>query len=327
MAQKRIPHRDVSEIVSDMGGTIDRVGSDGQVDFYLDGIPAFAHMTDGSLRISFFIAWDPEPRRAKGFEMCMMAHGEAEIIHVDDGTALRFLVTVPIDAVPDDRGWAREVAAEARELHNDWDGIAQDQDMIALLTAAGLSRPPVGASLADGLRTFGPWHWGTRYVDPMQLYLFYPEVIAKDIVENGHFVAMSHAGHGMNSYGLNLVTGQGPLAVYVQHGYGGAMMQPISAQMDINATYARIATLFDATRSRRDEKCRWLLYLSDFRGAYGILDLESIQASDPVGSAEVDRKFGQLFLAMAEFESYDESGLFSKAAELLGDVAPYNAVD
>ena len=104
------------------------------------------------------------------------------------------------------------------------------------------------------------------------------------------------------------------------------MMRPIATQMDINATYTRIATLFDATRDRRDEPCRWLLYLSDFRGAYGILDLETIQTGASEVSAGVDLEFEQSFLAVAEFGRDEESQLFSKAAELLGDVAPYNDV-
>jgi hypothetical protein len=157
----------------------------------------------------------------------------------------------------------------------------------------------------------------------MGLYIFSPEVIAEDIAENGHLVAMSHAGHGMNSYGLSLVTGQGPLAIYVQHGFGGLMMPPISALMAINATYARIATLFESTLERRDEPCRWLLYLSDFRGAYGIIDLLATPDGTSGGSAgDLD----QSGLTMNEFDR-DEARLFAKAAELLGDVAPYNARD
>jgi len=327
MAKKRVPGFDLPAIISRMGASIDHVEDNGQVDFDLDDIPGFAHVEDGALRLSFFIAWDPEPTRARTFGKFLIVHGDVEVIELPDGTALRFLVTLPVEDVPEDQGWARDVAAEARGLRRLWEDTPQDEEMVESLTAAGIAAPHLGSRQIDELRTFGPWHWGTRYIDPRDLYSFNVDLVASVIAKRGHLFAMSHAGHGWNSYGLNLVTGQGPIAVFVQHGYGGSFMRPISAQMDINSSYARIATLFDATRARHNEPPRWLLYRSDFRGASGILDLQSINGGDVDGSPGIDLEFEQSYLAMAEFDRDDESRLFSKAAELLGDVAPFNDRD
>jgi hypothetical protein len=41
------------------------------------------------------------------------------------------------------------------------------------------------------------------------------------LINDERLFAMSHAGRGVNCYGLNLVTAQGPVAVFLQQSYGG----------------------------------------------------------------------------------------------------------
>ncbi len=71
--------------------------------------------------------------------------------------------------------------------------------------------------------------------------MFEAERVADWIATAGDLLALSHAGHGLNSYGLNLVVARGPVAAFVQHGYGGAFMEPVSMLTGIAATYARSA--------------------------------------------------------------------------------------
>jgi hypothetical protein len=143
------------------------------------------------------------------------------------------------------------------------------------------------------------------------MYMFYPDRLAQDLVNHGALFAMSHAGHGWNSYGLNLVACSGPLAVFVQHAYGGTFTNPLTDLMAINATYSRLHVLFGAgDRQALVQDLRWLMVYSNFRGASGLIDLDRIREGEA---------FSDVFETFDTDNSWqgDEPALFASMVEKL----------
>lgn len=94
-------------------------------------------------------------------------------------------------------------------------------DMSRTFDAAGLPPPPVPKSLQPQLRLLGPWCWGTRDIVPGYMYKF--DVYAIEAVTSHleDYVAISHAGHGVNSYSINYHLVTGPLVIFAQALWGG----------------------------------------------------------------------------------------------------------
>ena len=72
-----------------------------------------------------------------------------------------------------------------------------------LFERSGLVLPPIPSALQARLRRISEWCYGTRDIDPMQMYGFhlYPAEAVAEPIDN--YVALSHAGHGVNSYAIN----------------------------------------------------------------------------------------------------------------------------
>lgn len=324
------PSERLADALQHMGATITSTNDDGSIDFETAGFSGMARIRSGRFRSSFFISFDPDEGEVDEFlsRFGSPPVGELQLLEIEDGTVLRLLVELKLD---DGEGiWqagqvARAVFAAWRSARNG------NSDLLSTLARAGIALPPLGTGLAmtstianvgaggepvslvpgKDVFAFGPWHWGTRYVNPMSLYMFYPEQIAQLLIENGPFFAMSHAGHGLNSYGLNLVTCAGPVAVYVQHGWGGVYMNPVGSLVDINATYSRLHVLFGADEiSESNEQLRWLLVYSTFRGTCGLIDLDKVRAG-----SDVEHAF-ESFGSEDNFGS-DERALFSGLVDRL----------
>jgi hypothetical protein len=254
---------------------------DGGLDFVLEGIGGLARERGGRLRLSYFVAFDPDPVEAARF---IAAHehlpdAELQLIDGPDWSAVRLLTELPFD--DHDRVWA--TAHTARAMHAAWlNQEAPKSDLATTLGTSGIAVPPLGPAAADSqLYTYGAWSWGSRYLPPFLLYMFEVGVVTRQVVDSGPLFALAHAGHGINSYGLNLVTTGGPVAVFVQHGYGGAYTDPVRSLIDINATYARLHVLLGATRQIETDQVRWLLLYSQFRDIVGIVDLDKVRAGTP----------------------------------------------
>lgn len=276
--------RRVRDAVESLEATIIGVTDQGGVEFTLDDIDGFARARRGKLRISFFIAVDPDPAEAELFvsEHDGLPSGEAQFAELDDGSIIRLLVEMPFNS-----GDEILIAAEtARALRAGW--VNRDEagaDLLSTLGADGIALPPLGTvDLAD-VRTYGAWSWGSRYIPPFVLYMFEVQLVARQIIDHGPFFALAHAGHGFNSYGLSLVTGAGPVAAYVQHGYGGAYSNPLRDLIEINATYSRLHVLLRAASRVPSDDVRWLIAYSQFRGGAGIIDLARVRGGEVVDQA------------------------------------------
>jgi hypothetical protein len=87
---------------------------------------------------------------------------------------------------------------------------------------SGLPFPPLPKELASSFRRFDRWHWGTRELDRMSMYFFEPfqSIWAQGVPDD--YMAVSHGGHGANSYFLTYHLVYRPIAVMFQTGWGGA---------------------------------------------------------------------------------------------------------
>jgi hypothetical protein len=135
-------------------------------------------------------------------------------------------------------------------MADDIPGAGTDQggldEMRRLFGGANLLPPPVPVELRSRVRQLGKWAFGTRVVVPMNMYRFKPYIleVLKGPVED--YVAVSHAGHGVNSYAVNYQLVHGPVAVFAQDGWGGIYHDREQTTADVNELLGRCAALVEA---------------------------------------------------------------------------------
>lgn len=171
--------------------------------------------------------------------------GQLEHITPDAGEGVRLLVEVPLDNRH--QRVCRDARLAGQAYPSLWSGqlVEGAMPLLPTLATAGIAPPPLLE--VHNVHDLGCWHWGTVWVNPFSLYMFDVEDLFADGFFDGPVFALSHQGHGINSYGLNLVAGTGRLVAYVQHGYGGAYSDRIERLEAIAATYARCG--FSSTAS------------------------------------------------------------------------------
>lgn len=115
----------------------------------------------------------------------------------------------------------------------------------------------------------GDWCWSTRPdIDPMAMYMFDRYVSEATGGGVGDYVAVSHAGHGANSYGLNFHLVFDAVGFFVQHGWGGVYMNPMETRTAIACTYAVLDQLVNHMNPQPTSAgVDRILCYSDFRGA------------------------------------------------------------
>jgi len=102
-----------------------------------------------------------------------------------------------------------------REQAGDPDGLTRLLDQHGLVLPTGLPR-----QLWEVVVEQGEWHWATQpFPSPMSDSLLDSVDYLRGPVPD--HLAVSHAGHGVNSYSLNIRLACGPLAALVQVGWGG----------------------------------------------------------------------------------------------------------
>jgi hypothetical protein len=110
----------------------------------------------------------------------------------------------------------------------DADGTAERLPGMGLTAAdlfegAGLLAPPVPEHLAANFVERGRWFFASRKPpgNMCNVPQFASEVAAEPVSD---YVAVAHAGHGINSYAISYALVYGPLAVFTQCGWGGVYM-------------------------------------------------------------------------------------------------------
>ena len=137
---------------------------------------------------------------------------------------------------------------------------------------AGLAAPPIPTRFEASLQALGPWWFATNDVSPAAMYLFETDFLLKLLT--GHvddFVAVSHAGHGANSYALSYFLVDGPLALFLQTAWDGVFTDEKKAESAWRLLVSRVERLIQAAQSATPGDAggaeeRLVVVNSDFRG-------------------------------------------------------------
>ncbi|KRA37899.1 MULTISPECIES: TY-Chap domain-containing protein [unclassified Nocardioides] len=267
----------IADYMAQVNATSIRVRDDDSAQFVVAGVPAVARrIGHRELRVSYVLATTEHEAAAKVFAQrhsLVGARGKVRI--TGDGERHQVLLTIEgdVDRFGDFDSASPQALAALKQACQRFGG--DFGNLRRKVSAGGLVVPPLGAIGERSIDTFGEWHWGSRYIDPMEQYLFTVERVVEHLARKGHMFALSNAGHGANSYALNLVTSAGEVAAFVQHPWGGAYGDRLADMMRVNETYARLHLLMeDANRTTTDGP-RWLILLSDFRGTCQLVDLKA----------------------------------------------------
>ena len=118
------------------------------------------------------------------------------------------------------------------------------EDLRATFTQAGLPLPPMPMALAAQLERRDDWLWSTRDVDRGLLYD--PRLIIDEATSPvSDYVAIAHAGHGVNSYFLTFQVVLGPLALFAQTAWGGVYMDATVQTEQLRVQFEEIAEVID----------------------------------------------------------------------------------
>jgi hypothetical protein len=142
--------------------------------------------------------------------------------------------------------------------------------MVRTFASWALPVPPVPVSLRPMLKMRGPKCWDTRDIVGYDMYFWTMEE-AEEILagRTATYFAVSHSGHGANSYAINYHLVYRGLALFVQEAWGGIYMNNEVQAASLTDIFDRCAGLIDkCERQQSDqEPPRWLLCLdSRLRG-------------------------------------------------------------
>lgn len=120
---------------------------------------------------------------------------------------------------------------------------------------AGLTEPPIPRRFERRVSMIVPWCFATRPVDPMAMYRF--DRYVREVLTGTprDYVAVSHAGHGVNSYAINYHLVDGPLAIFAQVGWGGVYNDAAESSQQVNDVFVRLSRILAAADTA---KTRWL---------------------------------------------------------------------
>jgi hypothetical protein len=166
-------------------------------------------------------------------------------------------------------------AGDVRILPNDETHAKAGGEMTALVEMFNewdLPAPPIPTRFQASLQEVGP-HFATSDVTPLAMYLFETELplqLLQGRLED--FVAVSFAGHGVNSYALSYFLVDGPLALFLQTHWGGVYTDVEMAASAWRLLVSHVERLLQAAQARpavdaRDPAERLLVVNSDFRGS------------------------------------------------------------
>lgn len=159
-------------------------------------------------------------------------------------------------------------------------------NLIGTLRETGLHSPFIPKALHLNVSSQGKWCWGTDRVDSFRMYLMDNQYLHELITEDApDYMALSHAGHGINSYGLQYALRYGPLVLFFQSSFGGAYNDHKEDVIFINTAFNHINGLIDTMPTdiaKKSYSKRIVLIWSNFRDAcnYGTLNLHDLQSRE-----------------------------------------------
>lgn len=174
------------------------------------------------------------------------------------------------------------------------------ESLTAWASQAGLPVPPRGAVDLNEVARLGRCRWSSDDgLGAVALYgLAIPPLVRA--LRGGHAFAFAHHGHGMNSYALTTLTGQGSVAVTYQHAWAGALRSRDDDARAIADAYVRIEGLLGDLV--HDGVPEWLLVVSDYVVKASVLHLPTreIARIEPAGGASLLKQTCDRLLALQE---------------------------
>ncbi|QLY30093.1 hypothetical protein [Nocardia huaxiensis] len=139
------------------------------------------------------------------------------------------------------------------------------QEMCALFEDHDLGEPPIPPPFQPLLRQAQPWAYATGDISPALMYQFgYPHDAMRHWLPDQ--VAVSHSGHGANSYAVNYHLVWGSLTLFAQTGFGGAYMDDRVAAARVRRMFEACRTLSESVENaRRCPNHRLVVAYSDIR--------------------------------------------------------------
>jgi hypothetical protein len=142
-------------------------------------------------------------------------------------------------------------------------------DMETVFAHHDLPKWPIPAPFRPALCKPDDWLWTTRDIDPMAMYMFSRYTAEATRLGIADYLAISHAGHGVNSYALNYHLVLGPLALFAQVLWGGVYVDDDSARQELAREadlMRRLIPLAEEAARDWDGRRRLLVAESHFRG-------------------------------------------------------------
>lgn len=128
-------------------------------------------------------------------------------------------------------------------------GVDRARDV---LEGAGLALPFVPPELEGSFRERVEWCFASREISPIDMYLFRRYLFEAMTEEVPDYVAISHAGHGVNSYAITYHLVRGPLAIFAQAGWGGVYMDREQSTREVVEQLKSCASLAAAAEDLAD---------------------------------------------------------------------------
>lgn len=157
------------------------------------------------------------------------------------------------------------------------------ESLVAEFAGVNINATPL-APWAEGLRKLEHWQWGTVDFDRGDHYMFHPaleHLLGSSVAPVG--LAVSHGGHGTNSYGVTVQLVTPKALVLAQAGWGGVYMDRVASAAAVSGMFASVAA-FAAHAESLDltPRERLVLALSDYRDrrSSGCVDLQATHELD-----------------------------------------------
>ena len=174
-------------------------------------------------------------------------------------------------------------------------------ELTAKFTNAGLAVPPMPEALRAQLSKQHEWCWSTRPFRGIDMY-FQSEQTVVDVLRDQvpDYAAVSHAGHGINSYAINYHLVHGQLAVLMQVLWGGVYNHNAESAQRLAGFFTRIAELLDAPPAPAAAGRRLFVVFSDFRQMWGCswIDRPAGPGYDLAVGSDADRREDPFDLAV-----------------------------
>ena len=130
--------------------------------------------------------------------------------------------------------------------------------------------PPVPETMQAQVRLYAPWVYGTRRAVPAlyDLPWFAEEARSQSVAD---YLLFGHDGHGVNSYAIHYYLVQSTLALFLQIGWGGALMDHEVQSKRLGAAFDWANALIEAAGAAENRAAlarpeRLIVRVSDFSG-------------------------------------------------------------